>query len=100
MNAARQRGGDPCIGRKLAGMLERAGFRDVRSTLIQPFARVGDIKEMAMLDFANITDTVMKLGLLQRAEAETLAAEVNTYAGRPDTTISPPRIFQAWARKT
>ena len=97
--AATKRGGDPFIGRKLVGMLETAGFDIAQSSLVQPFGRDGDIKEMAMLDFANIADALVDGGFLGRPEALRLGGEVDAFARRADTTISLPRIFQAWARK-
>jgi ubiquinone/menaquinone biosynthesis C-methylase UbiE len=99
MEAARRRGCDPTIGRKLVRLLGHAGFADVQSSLVQPYARDGDVKEMAMLDFANIADAIVALGLLGRAEADGLAQQVNAYAQRSDTTISLPRIFQVVAKK-
>ncbi|MFO0993079.1 MAG: methyltransferase domain-containing protein [Hyphomicrobiales bacterium] len=99
MEAARRRGCDPTIGRRLVRLLGHAGFENVESNLVQPFGRAGDIKELAKLDFANIADAIVSLGLLGRAEADALAAQVNAYAERSDTTISLPRVFQVVARK-
>ena len=99
MEAARQRGCDPTIGRKLPGLLESAGFENVQSTLVQPFGRDGDVKELAMLDCANITDAIVRQNLLSRVEADAIAVEIDAYAQRVDTTMSLPRVFQAVARK-
>ena len=100
MEAARRRGCDPTIGRRLVRLLGHAGFENVQSTLVQPFGRDGDVKELAKLDFANIADAIVSLGLMGRSEADALAAQVNAYAERPDTTISLPRLFQVVARKS
>jgi len=97
--AATMRGGDPTIGRKLTRLLEDAGFAIAHSALAQPFGRDGDVKQLAMLDFANIADSIVALGLLQRAEADALAGDVNAFAARADTTISLPRVFQVVGRK-
>ncbi len=99
MGAAKMRGGDPVIGRRLTRMLGDAGFAIAHVSLAQPFGRDGDVKELAMLDFANIADTVVTLGLLDRDEADGLASAVNQFANRADTTISLPRVFQVVARK-
>lgn len=99
MEAARRRGCDPTIGRKLVRMLGSAGFDNAQLTLVQPFGRQGDIKDLAIADFANIADTIVALGFLGRGEADALAGLVNTYARRSDTTISLPRVFQVVARK-
>jgi len=97
--AAKMRGGDPTIGRKLTRLLDDAGFAIAHSALAQPFGRDGDVKQLAMLDFANIADSIVALGLLERLEADALADEVNAFAERSDTTISLPRVFQAVGRK-
>ena len=99
MEAARRRGCDPTIGRRLMRLLSHGGFDNLQMTLVQPFARSGDVKELAKLDFANIADAIVSLGLLGRGEADALATQVNAYAQRSDTTISLPRIFQVVAKK-
>jgi len=99
MEAARRRGCDPTIGRRLGRLLGHAGFENVQTMMVQPFGHEGDVKELAMLDFANIADAIVSLGFLGRGEADGLAAQVNAYAQRSDTTISLPRVFQAVAKK-
>jgi ubiquinone/menaquinone biosynthesis C-methylase UbiE len=99
MEAARRRNCDPTIGRKLVRMLSLAGFETVESNLVQPFGQDGDVKEIAILDIANIADTIVSLGFLGRGEADALASLVNAYARRSDTTIALPRVFQVVAWK-
>jgi ubiquinone/menaquinone biosynthesis C-methylase UbiE len=98
--AAQARGGDPFIGRRLARLLEDAGFSNVESGLVQPFGRTGDIKEVGSLTFAAVADSVVATGAGTRDEVEHVAKELAAYAARPDTTLSTPRIFQAWGRKS
>jgi len=99
MEAARRRGCDPTIGRSLVRLLNHAGFENVDSRMVQPYGREGDVKDLAKLDFANIADAIVSLGFMGRSEADGLAAQVNAYAERSDTTISLPRVFQVVARK-
>ncbi len=96
---AAARGADACIGRRLVGLLEGAGFDAVGSALVQPFGRSGEVKQMASLTFAAIGDSVVSAGLAPAAEVERLRLELHEHAARPDTTQSMPRIFQAWGCK-
>ena len=97
--AARRRGADAFIGRRLARMLDAAGFADVGSSLVQPYGRTGDIKEVTLMTLAAIGDAVVASELATAQEIASLEAELRAFAARPDTTLSLPRIFQAWGRK-
>ena len=57
--AARQRGADAFIGRRLARMLDTAGFADVDSALVQPYGRSGEVKLVSSLTFAAIGDAIV-----------------------------------------
>jgi ubiquinone/menaquinone biosynthesis C-methylase UbiE len=97
--AAQARGGDPFIGRRLVRLLEGAGFADVEADLVQPFGRSGDIKQIWPLTLAAIADTIVAAGVATKGAVERIATDLAAYAARPDTTMSTPRIFQAWGRK-
>jgi ubiquinone/menaquinone biosynthesis C-methylase UbiE len=98
IEAARARGCDPFIGRRLPRHLETAGFEDVGTRLVQPFGREGDAKQMAALTFTAIAGGLVAGGLADQAEVDQLARELDVFTARPDTTISMPRVFQAWGR--
>jgi ubiquinone/menaquinone biosynthesis C-methylase UbiE len=98
--AAQKRGADPFIGRRLVRLLETAGFADVDSSLVQPYGRTGDVKRIASLTFAAISDSLVSSGVATAEEVAQISAELQDFAARPDTTLSLPRIFQAWGRKT
>lgn len=97
--AAKRRGADAFIGRRLARMLEIAGFADVGSLLVQPYGRDGDMKEVTLMTLAAISDAVVASELATAQEMAELKAELQTFTARPDTVVSLPRIFQAWGRK-
>jgi ubiquinone/menaquinone biosynthesis C-methylase UbiE len=99
MALSRRRRGNPIIGRRLAPLLEEAGFRDVRTTLVQPFSRQGDAKDVAILTFEAISDGLVSEGLASRKEIDRLSRELKAFNQEPDTIVSMPRIFQAWGRK-
>ena len=92
-------GGDPLIGRRLRRLFEEAGFPKVETALAQPFGCEGDAKETARLTFSHIADAVLAAGLATPDEIGALQQEIDAFTERSDTTISTPRIFQAWARK-
>jgi ubiquinone/menaquinone biosynthesis C-methylase UbiE len=96
---SRRRGGNPIIGRRLAPLLEEAGFHDVGTTLVQPFSRQGDAKEIALLTFEAIAEGLVSEGLASPEEILRLTRELAEFNQRPDTIVSMPRIFQAWGRK-
>jgi ubiquinone/menaquinone biosynthesis C-methylase UbiE len=97
--AANRRGADAFIGRRLARMLDTAGFTDVGSSLVQPFGRTGDVNEVTLMTLAAISDAVVASELATAQEMADLKAELQAFTARPDTTVSLPRIFQAWGRK-
>ena len=87
------------IGRRLRRLFEEAGFPTVETALAQPFGCEGDAKETARLTFSHIADAVLAAGLATRDEIGALQQEIDAFTERSDTTISTPRILQAWARK-
>jgi ubiquinone/menaquinone biosynthesis C-methylase UbiE len=97
--AGQRRGADPLIGRRLAGLLEQAGFKDIQVGLVQPFGRTGDVKRMASLTFQAISGGLVDSGLATADEVTNILAELEAFAARPDTAMSIPRIFQAWGVK-
>ncbi|MEW9834994.1 methyltransferase domain-containing protein [Mesorhizobium marinum] len=97
--AARLRGGDAFIGRRLARLLEDAGFAGVGSSLVQPYGRSGDVKQISSLTFAAISDAVIASNLATAGEVAAIRMALQAFAARPDTTLSMPRIFQAWGNK-
>ena len=97
--AVQKRGGDPFIGRRLSRLLEEAGLSGVETSLVQPFGRSGDVKQIASLTFAAISDGLVAQGIASAEEVARVASELAAFAEQPDTTMSLPRIFQAWGRK-
>jgi len=96
---AKRRGCDPFIGRRLRRHLEAAGFGEVGTGLVQPFGRSGDVKRIPALTTVAIAEGLINAGLASQAEVESMAAELDAFAGRDDTTVSMPRVFQAWGRR-
>lgn len=98
-SVVRLRGGDPCIGRRLDTLLENCSFQDVQSALVHPYGRQGPAKQAVVMTFHAIAESVLTAGLLTEPAVKALLQDVDAYAARTDTTISMPRVFQAWGRK-
>lgn len=99
VGAAKLRGVDAFIGRRLPRLLDGAGFAGVDSSLVQPQGRRGEVKEVTSMTLSAISDALVASGLTTTQEIADLKAELKAFAARPDTTVSLPRIFQAWGRK-
>jgi 2-polyprenyl-3-methyl-5-hydroxy-6-metoxy-1,4-benzoquinol methylase len=97
--AAARRGADAFIGRRLVRLLDAAGFRDVDSSLAQPYGRAGEVKQIASLTFAAVSETLVTSSLATAGEVAEIAGELKAFAERPDSTLSLPRVFQAWGRR-
>ncbi len=97
---SQRRGGDPLIGRRLALLLEDAGFDSAQATVVQPFSRQGGAKDVALLTLDAIGDGLLAEKVLAADELARIKQELRAFVERSDTVISMPRIFQAWARKT
>ena len=96
---AKQRGADAFIGRRLARMLDIAGFADVQSSLVQPYGHSGEVKQISSLTLGAVSDAIVAANLATAEELASLKLELQAFAARPDTTLALPRIFQAWGRK-
>ena len=96
---AKQRGADAFIGRRLARMLDIAGFADVQSSLVQPYGHSGEVKQISSLTLGAVSDAIVAANLATVEELASLKLELQAFAARPDTTLALPRIFQAWGRK-
>ena len=98
--AARHKGGDPDLGRRLPALVARAGFHNVRMNVVQHASTEGDVKLITPLTMENIVDAVLAAGLANREETDRLIADLYDFANRPDTIGATPRIFEVWARRT
>jgi hypothetical protein len=79
-------------------LLEDAGFTAAAGDLVQPFGRSGEVVDIPCLTFEAIAGSVERAGLATAEEISVIARELRAFAAAPDTTLSLPRIFQAWAR--
>jgi 2-polyprenyl-3-methyl-5-hydroxy-6-metoxy-1,4-benzoquinol methylase len=97
--AAKLRGCDPFIGRRLGHMFDACGFQSVGTALAHPYGRQGPAKDVMVMTIHAIADAVLASGLLTEPALRSLLDELDTYAAREDTIMSMPRVFQAWGVK-
>jgi len=98
VQAAQRGGADPFIGRRLVRLLEDAGFTAVEGGLVQPHGRGGDVAEIPCVTFEAISGAVVKAGLATPEETARIALDLRAFAAEPRSTLSFPRVFQAWGR--
>ena len=91
-----QNGVDPLIGPRLPGLLEKAGFKDVRIKVVLPTFRNGEGKLMSLLTLEAIQDSLVTSGLIDLNEVQRLLAELRQFTQDDHSIMSLPRIFQVW----
>jgi SAM-dependent methyltransferase len=102
--AARRRGADPDIGRRLPRLLRDAGLADVRVRSGQPVGMRTDGAEGAAklvmpLTAASIRAAATQEGIAGKDELADLTVRLQELAGDPGVVMSMPRIVQAWGRR-
>jgi SAM-dependent methyltransferase len=89
-----RRGGDPNIGPRVPLLLRRAGFDDIRVSVVQPMALRGEAKMMNAMTLEAIAAAVLEDGLASREEIDDLVRELYAFAADPATLAGLPRIVQ------
>lgn len=91
-------GGDAWLGRRLPGLFADAGFEAIGVNVEQPVGFDGDVKLLTALTLESIADTAVAAGLANAGELDELMHELHSFAARPDTMLSLPRMVQVWGR--
>ena len=97
--AAARLGADADIGPNLHGMFLDAGWRNPQLNVIQPTFTSGEGKQIALLTFINIADSVRAGELATEAELQSAIDDLTRFTDDPRTLIGLPRIFQLWGRR-
>ncbi|MEL4896838.1 class I SAM-dependent methyltransferase [Crocosphaera sp. Alani8] len=95
----KRKGGDPEIGPKLPGMLQKAGFKQVNLNVIQPTFLEGEGKFLASITMEKIREAILEQSLSSPQEIKEIMDELNSFADNKQTIMSLPRIFQVWGAK-
>ncbi len=99
VRAAGHNGHNANIGLSLFDLFEKAGLRDIRFDVVQPYFNKGDGKWMAYYTMDRIKATVLKQGLATEKDIDRTLAELKTFTEDEGTLMSLPRIFRVWAYK-
>jgi ubiquinone/menaquinone biosynthesis C-methylase UbiE len=92
-------GADPNIGPRLPLLVQKAGFRRMQFTVVQPVFQSGEGKQMSSLTLENIKESLIRNQLASNKEIDTSLTELRAFEEDRDTLVSLPRIFQVWAVK-
>jgi SAM-dependent methyltransferase len=95
---AAHNGGDAWLGRRLPGLFADAGFDSIGVNIEQPAGFDSDVKLLTALTFESIADTAVAAGLANAGELDELMHELHSFAARPDTILTLPRMVQVWGR--
>lgn len=97
--AARRNGGDPTAGRKLARYFREAGAGDPRFTVVQSADRSGEAKGLPLSTLEYTSEAILAAGIASPGELREALDRLAEFIRSPDTLVSGPRVFQAWARR-
>jgi SAM-dependent methyltransferase len=93
------RGHDPCIGRRLPGMLRAAGLREVGTAVHGGIDGAGHPYRRLLITFADrCWARIIDAGLATAGELDDLVATVDRHLADPDTVVVRAMTVQAWGR--
>lgn len=91
---------DLFIGRKLYGLLRRAGLEDIEVSGHSQVYRSTDFYREQLIMFIDIVrDRIFAQGLLSSAELRRLQEDLRQHLADPGTIVLQSVLFQAWGRK-
>jgi SAM-dependent methyltransferase len=97
---AAAQGIDLNIGRKLPGLLRRAGLVEVKANPTIDLYPPGDPRRSLLLQFVEyVRGGIVGAGLLQDGELNDLLATLRTHLDDPETLVVSNLSVQAWGRK-
>ncbi|MGC2787089.1 MAG: methyltransferase domain-containing protein [Roseiarcus sp.] len=94
--AVRRGGADANLGRGLPAIALAAGLHGAQWRVFQPVYASGPHKRMTAVTMQMIGSTLLKYGLAQEEEIDTLVSRLNAFADDPSTLAALPRIVQVW----
>jgi cyclopropane fatty-acyl-phospholipid synthase-like methyltransferase len=94
--AVRRGGADANLGRRLPTIALAAGMRDARWRVFQPVYASGPNKHMTAITMQMIGGTLLKYGLANEEEIDTLVQRLKAFADDPSTLAAFPRMVQVW----
>jgi SAM-dependent methyltransferase len=91
------RGLDVYVGRRVPGMLRRAGLVDIGMNAVAPLRRPGDPHYDLLLVFAGLhREAIIEGGLCSETELAEVTEAVRTHLNHADTFVIHSLTFQSW----
>ena len=94
--AVRRGGGDANLGRRLPAVALSAGL-EARWRVFQPVHAFGPEKRLTAVTMAMIGASVLRYGLAQTAEIDSITQTLEAFAQDRSTLVALPRMVQVWA---
>jgi|SRR5579859_425861 len=93
-------GGDPFIGRRLAGLLREAGAQDVRMGVHAALPQPGQYRRTHLLSLIeSVREKAIGSGVISEAELDRHCALLRGHLDDPATVVIDKLLIQSWGRK-
>ena len=99
LQAIKKKGGDADIGPRLPTLLQDAGFRVQMIQVVQPSAREGEMKQMALLTLNALANSIIEADICSSHDLQRTIYDLGKFTEDPTSIISLPRLFQIAAVK-
>jgi len=97
--AYRERGLDPFVGRRLAGLLRTAGLTQIDMRVHTHASVPGEVGQSQLLEIVErLRDPIVDAGLLSAEALQDACAVVRAHLARAGTVVLQPVLVQAWGR--
>ncbi len=98
--AWRRNGADPLLGRRLPGMMRRAGLENVAVNLYAVETGVNHPRRFTFLTFIdNLREAILVDGLIRAEELDQNVRALRAHLEDPETTVISGLFYQVWGRK-
>ena len=98
--AWRRHGADPCLGRRLPGMVRRAGLESVGVNLYAVETGIDHPRRFTFLTFIdNLREAIVVGGLCRAEELDQDVRALRAHLEDPETTVVSSLFYQVWGRK-
>ena len=94
-----QQGTNTAACNQLIPLFRNAGFRRIQVQVTQPVFLKNESKSIPSLSLENIANSLINEQLATASELHALLIELKSFEKRPNTLITLPSIYQAWAYK-
>jgi hypothetical protein len=93
-------GGDPFVGRRLAGLLGEAGVLDVQMSVHAALPQPGQYRRTHLLSLIDsVRPRAIGSGVISEAELDRHCASLRGHLANPATVVIDKLLIQSWGRK-